>query len=160
MTTSEGELVACGYWRCNAIGMPVPGFVAVLLDEDSDLARGRWKRFYHRLFQRPPGDGAFLPFALEAAHRQRPITRLYQLRQTLNKIRQPGYDLVPARAIEMAYSAAREMINRHPSVGCPLASPTKAPLAKVLAAKPLPAGAAANLALMRATLSMPSRAGS
>jgi len=80
MTTNEGELVTRGYWRYNAIGMPVPAFVTALLDEDSYLARGRWKRFYHRLFQRPSGDGAFLPFALEAAHRQRPITRLYQLR--------------------------------------------------------------------------------
>ena len=41
MTTNEGELMACGYWRCNAIGMPVPSFVAVLFDEDSCLARGR-----------------------------------------------------------------------------------------------------------------------
>ena len=158
MTIDEGELIARRYWRFNSIGMPVPGFAAALLDDDNYFAPRRWRKFHDRLFQRPKCDWTYLSFALEAEHRQRPITRLYQLRQTLIRIRQPGYDLGPAREIEAAYVAACGAVFHREPTQC--MRPAVLQLEQAIVAKKLPNGPAANLVLMRAVLKMAPRGGS
>lgn len=157
MTTNEGELIARGYWRYDAIGIPVPGFAAALLDEDDFFAPKRWRHYFNCVRQRSKrGLLIVAPFALEVEHRRRPITRLRQLRKTLHRICQPGYDLGPARELEEAFSAALEAIRSQRAGHSPAPElSAERNFEKALAEKQLPVGPTANLAIMRATLKIP-----
>lgn len=158
MKTDDEKPIPREYWHHTPIGMPIPGCVAALLDDDYYFAPNRWKRFEHRAFQLPKRHWHLIGFALEAEHRRRPITRLYLLRDALNRMRQPGYDLGPARRLAAVHGQACWATIRG-RVADDL-NEKRAETELKRAIRQLPSSPADNLALMRAALRMPARAGS
>jgi hypothetical protein len=155
MTTDDNKPMATGSWRYTPAGIPIPGWTADLLDEDYFFAPNRWKRFTDRAFQLRKRHWHLIGMALEVEHRRRPITRLYLLRDALNRIRQPGYDLGPARALGDDFQRAcwAKMLANVPDQ----LREEKRETELERAVKALPASPAENLVLMRAALRMPAR---
>jgi hypothetical protein len=148
-----------GYWHQPALGIVAPGCVYTLLTEDDFYAPRRLQRFIGRACNVPAPMRHLAGFALEAEHRARPITRLHQLKQAQLRIAAPGYDF-SAAAIEHAaylFAAAAARIERQQAHAAAeqraLASCATRRIAHEIAGKGLPAGAAANLAMMRQLLS-------
>lgn len=149
-----------GYWTFEPAGIAVPGFIRALFAGNPTLEERCWQRYRARCRAFELGQWSLIPFALEAQHQAAPITSLAAVGAALDRIGQDGHDFGPAIAMAQALdattahsdserrAAADAARRRAQAVSC------EDRLARELAAKHLPAGLAANMALIREMLNV------
>lgn len=153
MIDLDRQLEESAYWTFTPAGIAIPGFFATIDWTERDRIRfwhAHDDRFAHLALP------AMVPifFAYEAEHRRAPIRTMEAALAALARIAETGYDTVLAMAIKAASEAARNQIYREGLAEAGRRAANKLEHSN----KGLPAGAAANLALMRAALKMPVRA--
>lgn len=154
MSQHERDLLIARYWTFYE-GSPIPQWIEDLVGIDNLEMYGkrysttRWVEHWW-----------CIPCAIELEHRRRPITSLRELHRITRRILADGYDF--GSAIALSEDITQENWARYLEANRTVtawsadvlrrqieATPAAIQLRKELAAKKLPEGAAANLALMR-----------
>jgi hypothetical protein len=159
MSQHERDLLVARYWTFYE-GSPVPRWIEDLVGlEVLDIYAARYgtTRWFEHWW--------CIACAIELENRREPVTSLRQLRRVASRVRKVGYDF--GAAITLSEDVMEENWARYLKSSRMVAewgadalrrrieaSPAAVQLRKELAAKKLPQGAAANLALMRAIVGL------